>query len=135
MDSNVFFELMDDREMLTAQYQMLKGRWPEHYNEMVMVLGDPHMFTDYMAYTLGMRDSAELDSMVEQLMEGKEPQITTTPMQWSYDDLMALDFRLVHPTQMYQYNENYNVHQRQTLHIPVVGMLVNELVIVLKVDN
>ena len=124
MDSNVFFELMDDREMLSEQYQVLKGRWPEHYNEMVMVLGDPHMFTDYMAYTLGMRDSAELDSMVEQLMEIKEPQITTTPMQWSYDDLMALDFRLVHPTQMYQYNEDYNVwedlsddkvHLRQTI--------------------
>ena len=136
MDSNVFFELMDDREMLSEQYQVLKGRWPEHYNEMVMVLGDPHMFTDYMAYTLGMRDSAELDSMVEQLMEGKEPQITTTPMQWSYDDLMALDFRLVHPTQMYQYNEDYNVwedltddkvHLRQTIadaeKLKIVGII------------
>ena len=136
MDSNVFFELMDDREMLSEQYQVLKGRWPEHYNEMVMVLGDPHMFTDYMAYTLGMRDSAELDSMVEQLMESKEPQITTTPMQWSYDDLMALDFRLVHPTQMYQYNEDYNVwedlsddkvHLRQTIadaeKLKIVGII------------
>ena len=109
MDSNVFYELLDERDLLSEQYQVLKGRWPEHYNEMVMVLADPHMFTDYMAYTLGMRDSAELDSMVKQLMEGKEPQITTTPMQWTYDDLMALDFRLVHPTQLYQYNEDYNV--------------------------
>ena len=109
MDTNMFYELLDDRDLLAEQYQVLKGRWPEHYNEMVMVLGDPHMFTDYMAYTLGMRDSAELDSMIEQLMEGKEPQITTTPMQWTYDDLLALDFRLVHPTSMYQYNEDYKV--------------------------
>ena len=109
MDSNVFYELLDDKQLLNDQYEVLKGRWPEHYDEMVMVLGDPHMFTDYMAYTLGMRDPGELESMVELLMEGKEPIVTTTPMQWTYDDLMALDFRLVHPTALYQYNEEYAV--------------------------
>ncbi len=109
MDSNMFYEMMDDRELLNEQYQVLKGRWPEHYNEMIMVLGDPHMFTDYMAYTLGMRDPAELDGMIDQLMEGLEPTITTTPMQWTYDELMALDFRLVKPTDLYHYNEEYQV--------------------------
>ena len=109
MDSNVFYELLDDKQLLNDQYQVLKGRWPEHYNELVMVLGDPHMFTDYMAYTLGMRDPAELEGMVELLMEGKEPTVTTDPMEWTYDDLMALDFRLVHPTALYQYNAEYEV--------------------------
>ena len=124
MDSNMFYEMMDDRDLLNEQYQVMKGRWPEHWNEMVMVLGDPHMFTDYMAYTLGMRDPAELEGMIDLLMEGKEPTITTTPMQWTYDELMALDFRLVMPTSLYQYNEDYNVwedlsedkvHLRQTI--------------------
>jgi len=109
MDSNMFYEMMDDRELLNEQYQVLKGRWPEHYNEMIMVLGDPHMFTDYMAYTLGMRDPSELDGMIDQLMEGLEPTITTTPMEWTYDELMALDFRLVAPTALYQYNDEYKV--------------------------
>ena len=109
MDSNMFYEMMDDRDLLNEQYQVLKGRWPEHYNEMIMVLGDPHMFTDYMAYTLGMRDPAELEGMIDQLMEGKEPTITTEPMQWTYDDLMALDFRLVLPTNLYHYNSEYKV--------------------------
>ena len=89
-----------------------------------MVLGDPHMFTDYMAYTLGMRDPAELEDMIDQLMEGKEPTITTKPMSWTYDELMALDFRLVLPTDLYQFNEEYEVwedmsgdkvHLRQTI--------------------
>ena len=124
MDSNMFYEMMDDRELLNEQYQVMKGRWPENWNEMVMVLGDPHMFTDYMAYTLGMRDPAELDGMIDQLMEGLEPTITTTPMQWTYDELMALDFRLVLPTDLYQYNDEYavwedlsddKVHLRQTI--------------------
>ena len=109
MDSNMFYEMMDDRELLNEQYRVLKGRWPEHYNEMIMVLGDPHMFTDYMAYTLGMRDPSELDGMIDQLMEGLEPTITTKPMEWTYDELMALDFRLVSPTSLYQYNDEYKV--------------------------
>ena len=124
MDSNMFYEMIDDRALLNEQYQVLTGRWPEHYNEMIMVLGDPHMFTDYMAYTLGMRDPAELEGMIDQLMEGKEPTITTTPMSWTYDELMALDFRLVMPTDLYHYNEEYKVwedlsedkvHLRQTI--------------------
>ena len=109
MDSNMFYEMLDDRALLNEQYQVLQGRWPEHYDEMIMVLGDPHMFTDYMAYTLGMRDPAELEGMVQDLMEGKEPTITTKPMSWTYDDLMALDFRLVYPTELYQYNSDYGV--------------------------
>ena len=114
MDSNMFYEMMDDRDLLNEQYEVLKGRWPEHYNEMIMVLGDPHLFTDYMAYTLGMRDPSELDGMIDQLMEGLEPTITTTPMQWTYDELMALDFRLVAPTALYQYNEEYEVWENMS---------------------
>ena len=109
LDSNMFYELLDEPQMLNEQYEVLKGRWPEHYDEMILVLGDPHMFTDYMAYTLGMRDSSELDGMIEQLMEGEEPEIKTVPMQWTYDELMALDFRLIHPASLYQYNEEYEV--------------------------
>ena len=109
LDSNMFFELSGDTKILADQYEMLEGRWPEHYDELVLVLTDPHMFTDYMAYTLGMRDSAELEGMVALLMEGKEPTITTEPMEWTYEELMALDFRLVHPTDLYQYNEEYAV--------------------------
>ena len=109
LDSNMFYEMMDDKQLLSEQYEVLQGRWPERYDEMLLVLGGPHMFTDYMAYTLGMRDSAELDGMVEQLMEGLEPEITTVPMEWTYDELMALDFRLVHPADLYRYNEEYEV--------------------------
>ena len=136
MDSNMFYEILDDQALLDEQYQVLQGRWPQHYNEMVMVLGGPHMFTDYMAYTLGMRDPAELEGMIEQLMEGKEPTITTTPMEWTYDDLMALDFRLVLPTDLYHYNSEYDVwedlsgdkvHLRQTIadseRLKIVGIV------------
>ena len=136
MDSNMFYELLDDRSLLNEQYQVLQGRWPEHYDEMIMVLGDPHMFTDYMAYTLGMRDPAELEGMVQDLMEGKEPTVTTTPLSWTYDELMKLDFRLVYPTELYRLNEEYSVwedmsgdkvHLRQTidqgLKLKIVGIV------------
>jgi len=136
MDTNMFYELLDDPALLSEQYQVLQGRWPERYDEMILVLGSPHLFTDYMAYTLGMRDPAELEGMIDQLMEGEEPTVTTTPMQWSYDELMALDFRLVYPTDLYRRNDEYGVwedmsedkvHLRQTiadgLKLKIVGIV------------
>ncbi len=126
MDSNVFYEMINDPEAIEAQYQVLRGRWPESYNEMVMVLGDPHMFTDYMAYNLGMRDSAELDTMIDQLMEGLEPEVTTEPMEWSYDDLLALEFKLVHTSDLYRYNEEYNVWEDMTDDSAYMKGLIND---------
>ncbi|MBE6764503.1 MAG: ABC transporter ATP-binding protein/permease [Ruminococcaceae bacterium] len=109
MDSNVFYEMIDNKELLDSQYEMLLGRWPEDYNETVMVLPAPDSMSDYMAYTLGLRDTAELEAMVEKVMEGEEVENIGAPMQWSYDDLLKLRFRLVAQSDLYTYNEEYEV--------------------------
>ena len=109
MDSDIFTEMIDNVAMLDAQYQVLQGRWPENYDEMVMVLSGPHQLTDYMAYTLGLRDMETLDQMIQLVMEGKEPGAADDPLEWTYDDLMALRFRLVKAADKYKYNSEYGV--------------------------
>ena len=109
MDSDVFQEMIDAPEMLESQYDVLQGRWPEKYDEMVLVLSNPYSISDYLAYTLGMRDADELQDMMDQVMNGEEPEVDTVPMDWTYDELMALSFRLVSATDLYKYNEKYDV--------------------------
>ena len=109
MDTNVFQEMIGNRELLDSQYDVLRGRWPEASDELVMVLSNPSLITDYIAYTLGMRDPDELSEMVQQVMEGKEVDIAGEPMEWSYDDLLSLTFRLVIPSDLYRYNEEFSV--------------------------
>ncbi len=109
MDSDVFQEMIDNPEMLQGQYDVLRGRWPENHQELVFVLTDPNSIADYMAYTLGLKDPAQLYTMIEQVMAGKEPESPDSFAVWTYDQLMDLRFRLVPSYERFRYNEEYAV--------------------------
>ncbi len=116
MDTDVFQEMIGNYEMLGSQYDVLRGRWPEAYNELIIVLSDPHQITDYMAYTLGLKDPAVLNEMISAVMRGEEidPDDQSKPMQWNYDDLMGLKLRLVPSSSLYRYNAEYQVWENMS---------------------
>lgn len=109
MQTDVFQEMIDNRELLESQYDILRGRWPERYDELIVVLQEPDRITDYMAYTLGLKDMKTLDDMIAQVMSGQEVADSGESMQWSYDDLMAMEFKLVAASDLYRYNAEYGV--------------------------
>ncbi len=109
MDTNVFQEMIGNQVLLDSQYDVLRGKWPEAPDELVMVLNNPKFISDYTAYTLGMRDPDELSDMVQQVMEGNEVEVAGEPMEWTYDELLSLRFRLVIPSDLYRYNEEFSV--------------------------
>ena len=109
MASDVFYEMMDNRQMLESQYDVLEGRWPESYNELVVVLSDPSQITDYMAYTLGLKDPDKLEEIIDRVMSGEEFEYTEASEQWTYEDLMALEFKLVPVPALYRLNDEYQV--------------------------
>jgi len=114
MSTDVFYEMMDNISLLSSQYDVLQGRWPVNENEMILVLSDPNQITDYMAYTLGLKNADGLMQMIQQVMSGNEVESTEEPMKWTYDDLFALDFRLVHASSKYQYNAEYGVWENMS---------------------
>ena len=109
MDSNVFYEMIDNIELLESQYEVIRGRWPEKYNEMVFVLTDPGSISDYMAYALGMKEADGLQEMIQQVMQGKPAELESELGQWTYEELMNMKFRLVDASDLYRYNEEYGV--------------------------
>ncbi len=109
MDTNIFYEMIDNRALLDSQYDVLQGRWPAAEDEMIVVLSSPNQITDYMAYTLGLKDSNILTEMIKKVMNGQEAEDLEEPAQWSYDELMSLTFRLVPAAEKYRYNAEYNV--------------------------
>lgn len=109
MDSDVFQEMINNRELLESQYDVLRGRWPESYDEMIVVLSGPSEIPDYMAYTVGLKDMDILNEMITQVMSGQEAEPVAEPMEWTYDDLMDLEFRLVAVSDLYSYNAEYRV--------------------------
>ena len=109
MSSDVFYEMMDNRELLDTQYQVMEGRWPESYNEMVAVLSNPNQISDYMAYTLGLKDQKLLDDMITKVMGGETYEDVEASLEWTYEDILNLEFKLVPVSSLYRYNEEYQV--------------------------
>jgi putative ABC transport system permease protein len=109
IDLDAFHPIVDNRSLLDSQYDILRGRWPEKYDELVFVLPSAYQMQDYLAYALGMKDIADLHEMVDCASKGEEFHSSSAPMRWSYDDLMELSFRLVNTPDLYQYNSQYNV--------------------------
>ena len=109
MASDVFYEMMDNRELLESQYDVLEGRWPESYNEMIVVLSDPSQITDYMAYTLGLKDPDKLEEIINKVMSGEDFEYMEVSEQWTYEDLMDLEYKLVPVSALYRLNDEYQV--------------------------
>ena len=109
--SSVFNQMIDDMSSLEKDYNVLTGSWPKNYNEMVIVLSSKNTISDLLVYSLGLRDSSELNNMIKDIMAGKEVNIKNDPMKFTYEDLMNVKLKLVNPSDMYKYNSKYKVYE------------------------
>ena len=111
MMTSIFSEMVDNIDEVKKDYDLLSGRWPTKYNEMVIVLTDSNSISDLLVYSLGLRDTEELTKMVTSIMSGEKTDINNEPMTFTYDDLLNVDLRLVMPSDKYKYNEKYDVYE------------------------
>ena len=109
MNTDVFFQMMDNEELLKSQYKTLAGRWPEKYNELLLVLDSEDQLNDYIVYTLGLRNPQELKDMINDVMDGKKVENTNKRLEWTYDDFLGMEFALVHACDTYKRNSSYDV--------------------------
>lgn len=114
MSTAIFNEMLDDRETLESQYDVLAGRWPKEYNEVILVLSEPNAMPDMLVYGLGLRDENELIDMMAKLMAGEKVEETSEALSFTYEDLMNLPLKLVDATATYKYNADYNIYEDMT---------------------
>ena len=108
---SIFSQMIDDKESLSEQYDVLAGKWPDKYDEMVIVLSEPNSISDLLVYSLGLRDNDELTEMVTKIMSGESVNVNNKPLEISYDDLMKVTLKLIMPSDVYKYNNNYQVYE------------------------
>ncbi|NHM14983.1 FtsX-like permease family protein [Eggerthellaceae bacterium zg-886] len=109
MSTNVFFKMPSDEDLYVNQYDVLAGRWPENYNEVVLVTTQSGAISDFMLYTLGLRDSAELDDMVRQFAAEEDVEVPDDIAPVPFDDILDVTFRLVAASDWYSYDDEYDV--------------------------
>ena len=114
MNTDVFFQMMDNEELLKSQYKVLAGKWPEKYDELLLVLDSEDQLNDYIVYTLGLRDPQELKDMINDVMDGKKVENKNKRLEWTYDDFIGMEFALVHACDTYRSNSSYDVWEDMT---------------------
>lgn len=114
MSTNVFYQMPQNTDLYQEQYDVKAGRWPKKYNECVLVLNNNGKISDFMLYTLGLRDYSELDTMIRQFSQEEKVTVPDNSQSYSYDDIIGINFKLVNPSDCYQYDANYNIYRDKT---------------------
>ena len=109
MSTDVFFEMPENEELYEGQYDIKAGRWPENSNECVLVLTQGGAISDFMLYTLGLRDPLELDEMVSQFLNEEDITVPEDMGSYDYDDIIGINFKLVNSADYYAYDSQYQV--------------------------
>ena len=97
---DVFYEMLENDELLKKQYTLVDGKWPTNYNEMVLYVGKNNEVSDYTLFSLGILDQDELRDKFNKMAKGEKVKFENT----SYDtsELLNLSFKLLINTDYYE---------------------------------
>lgn len=107
--SNIFTKMLDNPSLLSGQYDVVAGHWPENYDELVLVLNQAGGVSDLALYTMGLRDPDELDEMVSRFASNENVDVSLEEMDLSPEDILGLEFKLLNPADLYEEDEEYDV--------------------------
>ena len=95
--------------LLHNQYEIIDGgRWPAAYNEIVLVVDEKNEIDDMTLYALGLKSKAEMDALAE--ASKGQTTIEVEEKKWSYEEIRAMEFRVVFPFDCYVYDENTGLY-------------------------
>ena len=114
MSTNVFFQMPKDKSLYETQYDIKAGKWPTNYNECVLVLSSRGNISDFLLYTLGLRDYDELDDLVTQFSNGEDVDTPDNLGSYSYDDILGTTFKLINSSDCYEYDKEYKIWRDKT---------------------
>ena len=97
---DVWVEMLDNPELLEKQYDVIAGKMPELYNEVVLIVDDNNEVSDYALYALGLRDQDEIAETLQKLMQGEK--IESTPVSYTYEEILDLRFKMLLNTDYFE---------------------------------
>lgn len=104
-ETDVWQELLDNQELLEAQYDVLAGKWPENYNEVVLIVDENNEIYDYTLYALGILNQDELEDKYKKIQDGEEV-VDEETKEYTYDELLNTKFKLLLNTDYFKKDGN-----------------------------
>ena len=102
-NTNIFGEMIDNDELIKKQYDLLAGKFPEKFDEVVLVVDKNNEIHDYVLYTLGWLDKKPLENIVAKVFAGQKVEgLDAGQKAYTYDEMLALRFKLLAPTDRFE---------------------------------
>jgi len=101
---------MNNEELLKSQYDVVAGKWPSKYNEVVLIVNDNNEISDYTLYTLGILSQKDLEDNFNKMIDGEEVEFKETS--YSFDELLDLEYKLILNTDYYDKKGNIWVNKK-----------------------
>ena len=129
---NVWTEMLDNPELLAAQFDVIAGRWPDAKHEIVLAVDEHNEITDFALYTLRLMDPRDVPRMMQALNRGEV--FTTDIARFTYEELLDTTFKMVLSTDMYVFDGDVWVNKSEdedfmrgvvanSLELQVVGII------------
>ena len=102
MGTDVWSEMIDNEDLISKQYDVIAGRLPEKYNEVVLVVDKNNEINDYVLYSLGLLDPSSLNGIVRRALAGEDISVDSEQHVYTYDELLDLKFKVVPTPDFYE---------------------------------
>ena len=97
---DAFKELVGDSEYIESQYNVLDGRLPSKSNEVVLIVDSSQQVSDFILYTLGIRDTLELEQYIQATIAGKEYKIESQT--YTFEQIRGYKFKVLPESEKYK---------------------------------
>ena len=95
--------------LITDEYELLDGHWPESSDEVVLRLSENNELPDYILYALGLKSYDEMSKIMIAAMRGE--QVSTEIQSWQYNEITGRTFKLILDSDYYRDPDGDGIYQ------------------------
>lgn len=131
---NIWSELIDNPKLLSEQYDVLSGSWPNQVNEVVLVIDQKNEINDFVMYALGLKPYSEISHIVRNIYdptyEYESPDVV-----YEYDDVIGMSYNLLLVSQYYSLNQETGLWENRSKNSQYMRNLIENESLNLKISG
>ncbi len=93
MSNNVWAEMIGNQDILDAQYDVIAGKMPENYDEIVVVVNKHNEIDDFSLFSLGLKDPDVITQIMSSMVTGET--VDDPDVEFTYDEILDLKYKLI----------------------------------------
>ena len=115
---NVWQELLPGNDgsyvnqLLYDQYDLVVGKWPNTYDEIVLVLTENNEISDISLYALGLLGDDYVQKIADSFDENAE-EYENINRSWTYEEIMEREYVVILNSDCYEYNSGKGIWEDQ----------------------